>query len=148
MELSNAIIGKKLRTYSYPVERSKIKEFCTAIGETNPIYLDPAAAREAGFDDTPVPPTYETVLQFWGYTELWNDMTAMGIDTGRLLHAKQEYRYLHPLYPGDVVRSDGEVVDVKTGKLDMVTFQTRYFNQNDVECVEAKMMIIIRPEGK
>lgn len=146
--LSKDIIGRKFDKFNFTVERGKVQEFCKAIGETNPIYLDPKAAKEAGFDDTPIPPTFQTVFTFWGYPKFWEDMTAMGIDITRLLHMKEEYTYLKPIYPGNTISADGGVVDVKTGKMDMVTFKNVYSNEKGEVCIEAEMGIVMRPEGK
>lgn len=147
MALSKDIVGRKLDSYKFTVERGKVKEFCKAIGETNPIYLDPAEAKKAGFEDTPIPPTFQTTFMFWGYPKIWDDMKDMGIDISRLLHMKEEYRYLKPVYPGTTVSAAGEVVDVKTGKMDMVTFKTTYTDEKGQPCIEAEMAIVIRPEG-
>lgn len=146
-QLSKDIIGTKLDTYTFTVERGKVKEFCKAIGETNPIYLDPKAAKDAGFDDTPIPPTFQTTFQFWGYPKIWDDMKNMGIDTSRLLHMKEEYTYLKPVYPGTTVTATGGVIDVKVGKMDMVTFKTVYSDEKGQPLIEAEMAIVMRPEG-
>lgn len=147
MALSKEIVGRKMDPYTFTVERGKLKEFCIAIGETNPIYTDPKAAKEAGFADTPIPPTMQTTFQFWGYPKIWDDMKGMGIDISRLLHMKEEYTYLKPVYPGTVIHAQGEVIDVKTGKMDMVTFKTTYKNEKGEACIDAEMAIVIRPEG-
>lgn len=146
-ELSKDLVGTKLKAYTITVERGKIREFCMAIGETNPVYTDVKAAKEAGFEDTPIPPTFQTSFQFWGYPEIFDDMARMGIDTNRLLHMKEEYTYLKPVYPGTVIHAEGEVVDVKTGKMDMVTFKTTYKSESGEALIEAEMAIVIRPEG-
>jgi len=148
MDLSKDIIGRKLKSYSFDVERGKLREFCISIGETNRLYSDSEYARSQGFKDTPVPPTFQTVFQFWGYPEIWEDMTALGIDVSRLLHMKQNYTYHEPIYPGDVIKTDGEVADVKTGKMDIVSFRTRHTNQDGVLCVESMMSIVLRPIEK
>lgn len=145
--ISKEIIGRELRPYDFQVERGKIIEFCRATGETNPIYLDPNFAREHGYPDTPIPPTFQTVFQFWGYTHLWEDMRTLGIDTNRLLHLKEEYTYLKPIFPGDQIHAEGYVSDVKTGKMDLVTFKTVY-SVNGEPCIEANMTIFIRPESQ
>ncbi|MCB1174895.1 MAG: MaoC family dehydratase N-terminal domain-containing protein [Leptospiraceae bacterium] len=145
-ELSKDIIGKKLNAYTVTVERGKIREFCQAIGETNPIYLDPEAAKAAGFEDTPIPPTFQTSFVFWGYQQIWDDMRAVGIDTDRLLHMKEDYTYLKPVYPGTEIHAQAEISDVKTGKMNTVTFRTVFKNSAGEALIEAEMGIIIRPE--
>ena len=149
--LSKELVGQKLKTFEFDVERGKIREFCQAIGETNPIYLDREAARKAGFEDTPAPPTFQTSFVFWGYgyDQFWADLKALGIDTDRLLHLKEEYTYLKPLFPGMRIKGAAEVVEVKTGKMDMMTLRSTYTDATSGElCIEATMAIIMRPEGK
>lgn len=149
--LSKDLVGKKLNDFEVLVERGKIREFCQAIGETNPIYLDPAAARSAGFDDTPAPPTFQTSFIFWGYgyDRFWSDLQSMGIDTNRLLHMKEEYTYKKPVYPGAHIKGSAEIVDVKTGKMDMLTLKSVFSDASSGEpYIEAIMAIVMRPEGK
>ena len=148
MALSKDLVGTKLSDYSVAVERGKIKEFCKAIGETNPIYLDPEAAKAAGYEDTPIPPTFQTTFVFWGYETFWEDVSNMGIDVKRLLHMKEEYTYLKPVYPGMSMSATGAFTDVKIGKMDMVTFSTTYKDEKGDACIEAEMAIVMRPEGK
>ncbi|HMW62104.1 MAG TPA: MaoC family dehydratase N-terminal domain-containing protein, partial [Leptospiraceae bacterium] len=68
-------------------------------------------------------------------------------DISRLLHMKEEYTYLKPVYPGTTIHAAGKVIDVKTGKMDMVTFKTTYANEKGEPCILAEMAIVIRPEG-
>ena len=144
-ELNKDIIGKDLKKFQFEIERGKIKEFCKAIGETNPIYFDISAAKAAGFQDIPVPPTFATVINFWGNPDLFNDIQSLGIDISRLLHLKEEYTYHNPLYPGAKVEVSLSVSDVKTGKMEMVTFKSVYKNLNGVLAIEAEMAIVIPP---
>ncbi|MFN3603264.1 MAG: MaoC family dehydratase N-terminal domain-containing protein [Leptonema sp. (in: bacteria)] len=145
-ELSKDLIGKKLKSFSITVEKSKIREFCLAIGEKNPIFFDEEEAKKAGYPGIPIPPTFQTSFQFWGYPEIFEDMRKMGIDTNRLLHMKEEYTYLKPIYAGMTIHSEGEVVDVKTGKMEVVTFRTIYKNEQQEPCLIAEMGIILRPK--
>jgi N-terminal half of MaoC dehydratase len=142
--LSKELVGKKMDRFDFVVERGKIKEFCLAIGEENPIYWDLEEAKKAGYTDTPAPPTFQTCIQFWGYPKIWDDMKSFGIDIKRLLHLKEEYTYIQPIYPGQHW-AQSEIVDVKTGKMDMVTFRTTYHNEKNEACIQAEMAIVIRP---
>jgi hypothetical protein len=49
--ISKEAVGKKLDRFDFIVERGKVKEFCLAIGETNPIYFNLEEARKAGYED-------------------------------------------------------------------------------------------------
>lgn len=145
--ISKDLIGTKLDRYEFDVERGKIREFCQAIGETNPIYFDVEAAKKAGYEDVPAPPTYATVIQFWGYPKIWQDMENMGVDTSRILHLKEKYTYLKPIYPGRV-SSQGECINVTVGKMDTMTFKTTVKNAKGEAIVEQEMSIFIRkPEA-
>ena len=146
-ELSKDIIGKKLDPYTITVEKGKIREFCMAIGETNPVYFDLDAAKKAGYANIPIPPTFQTSFMFWGYPKIWDDMRELGIDTERLLHMKEEYTFIKPVVAGMEIKAQAEVSDVKTGKMNMVTFKTVYSSLTGEALIEAEMAIVIRPEG-
>ena len=147
--LSKEIIGSTLESFNMRIEREALQSFCAAIGETNPIYLDRDAAVAAGFRDTPIPPTFQTSFLFkgYGYEKFWETLRSFGIDTNRLLHTKQEYSYFEPVYPDDVITGKAEIIEVRTGKLEMATLKTVYRNQEDKVCIEEILGIMIRPEG-
>ncbi|MCB1202073.1 MAG: MaoC family dehydratase N-terminal domain-containing protein [Leptospiraceae bacterium] len=145
-ELSKEIVGQKLPPFKFDVERGKVAEFCTAIGETNPVYTNIEEAKKAGYDDTPIPLTFQTTFTFWGYTEFWNDLGKMGIDIQKLLHMKEEYTYHKPIYPGTTVTCSLEVTDVKTGKMNMVTFGGSFSDKDGNPFITSQMAIVIRPD--
>ena len=49
-------IGHELPGSVLPIERSRLQFFARAIGETDPVYTDVAAARAARNPDLPAPP--------------------------------------------------------------------------------------------
>ncbi|PWS52277.1 hypothetical protein DLE01_06255, partial [Streptomyces sp. FT05W] len=59
MALDQSFVG---RTYpptpAYEVGREKIREFAEAVGDTNPAYTDPEAAKALGYSDVIAPPTF------------------------------------------------------------------------------------------
>ena len=58
MPLNQALVGKAYPAVSYEVGREKLREFAIAVGETDPLYHDEAAARAAGHPDIPAVPTF------------------------------------------------------------------------------------------
>ena len=56
MPLNQALVGKAYPAVSYEVGREKLREFAVAVGETDPIYHDDAAARAAAHPDLPAVP--------------------------------------------------------------------------------------------
>jgi acyl dehydratase len=137
--------GRQFPPYQIEVERCKIKELCLAIGDDNSIFFDPAAAKKQGYADSPAPLTYATLMSFWGYPEIWARMTEMGIDVKRLLHAKEEYEYSSPIYPGDKLAAAISVDSLRSGAMDMATFKTD-FKRNEETVLTARMTIIVPPK--
>jgi len=144
MGLDLSYKGKDFPSFTFEVERGKIKELCMAIGDDNPIFFEKEAARKAGYEDTPAPLTFPTVMNFWGYPEIWERMKDIGIDVQRLLHAKEEYEYLSPIYPGDMITGTVSVDSMRDGAMSMVTFKSTYTREGETVLV-AKMTIIIPP---
>ena len=54
-------IGKTYAPVVYAVGREKVREYAAAVGETNPLYFDPEAARAAGYGDVLAPPMFVVV---------------------------------------------------------------------------------------
>src|SRR4051794_24977365 len=54
-------IGKTYPAVTYAVGREKIREYASAVGETNALYFDVDAAREAGHADVLAPPMFAVV---------------------------------------------------------------------------------------
>lgn len=79
-------IGMQLPVYQAKAEAGQLRFFAQSIGETNPIYLDVSAARDAGHPDLPLPPTFLFSLEFQIPSSAWRD--ALGIETSRILHGE------------------------------------------------------------
>jgi len=83
------------------VERGPVSFFADAVVDDNPVYKDPAAAKDEGFENIPVPPTYPFVMDHWGaFTEFQSGETFAGIGPalgalmskgGLILHGEQEF---------------------------------------------------------
>ncbi len=101
MALNPEFIG---RTYpagpSYVVGREKIREFARAVGDTNPAYLDPEAARAMGYADVIAPPTFAIVLSLEAANAALFD-PELGLDYSRVVHGEQSFAYTRPICAGD-----------------------------------------------
>jgi acyl dehydratase len=132
-------IGYAFEPYTYTVERGKIREFIEAIGDGNPIYVDPKAAAEEGFQDTPLPPTFATAIDFWGGPDFFELCEQLELNMLKVLHGEQEYQYFGDIYPGDTITAVTKVVDAKTksggsGGMNIFVLETLYRNQYD-DCI-------------
>ena len=79
MAVNTDAIGKTYPASVYAVGREKIREYAYAVGETNPLYLDVEAAREAGYADVVAPPMFAVVYAGRAITPALFD-PAVGID--------------------------------------------------------------------
>lgn len=142
-------VGYSFPAFKITIERSKIHELALAIGDANPIYHDLEAARAAGYEDLPLPPTAPTIFTFWGNTQLWEQLTSVGINVARVLHGEEEYEYVAPIAANDTLTGITTIVDGKTrrtreGSMDILTTETRYTNQHQQHVLSAKTMFIVR----
>ncbi len=136
-------LGMEFPPYTLEVEKGKIAEFAMAVSQkenksqVKPIYADAAAAKAAGYGDIVPPPTFQTCFGLWGGAGLMPMIQALGINLGRLLHGEEEYEYLAPIHPGDVVTGKTRVVEMydkekkdKPGKfMEFTVLQTEITNQ-------------------
>lgn len=80
------------------VEKWQLRFFAKAVGETNPIYFDEAAARAAGHLSILAPPTYAVTLSLCE-ADPYARYRSLGIDWCRMLHAHQGFEYFAPSMP-------------------------------------------------
>lgn len=137
-------IGKSFPSFTIEVERTKLHEFALAIGATDPIYHSQIDAQAAGYKDTQMLPTMPTQFEFWGNPGWMERLRELGLDTSRLLHVEQEFKYTREIKPGDILTAITTVLDGKTRRgLDMATLETCYTNQYAEQVLTAQMKIIV-----
>ena len=139
-------IGHELPASVLPIERSRLQFFAKAIGETNPVYTDAAAARDAGYPDLPAPPTFLFAAELdSGATEQL--LADLQIPIAKLLHGKQSFSYHRPACAGDTVTVRSTVSDIydkKNGALEFVVKTSRATNQRDELVAELRTVIVCR----
>ena len=132
--MDRSIIGKSTGAWKVTVERGPVSTFAAAVGDMNPIYRDRRAARHAGFDDLPAPPTFTFAAGFWGaFAEdqpedptggtnpMHSVMGALHAQGALVLHGEQEFTYHRTPVVGDVLLGEGEVIDVYEKDTDAAT---------------------------
>jgi acyl dehydratase len=99
--LDQSFVGRKYPpTPPYEVGREKIREFAEAIGDDNPAYRDPEAARALGHPDVIAPPTFPIVLSMRAGAQVVFD-PELGLDYSRVVHGEQRFVYARPVRAGD-----------------------------------------------
>lgn len=119
------VVGRSTGKATIVLERGPLTRFAEAVTESSPIYRRRDAARAAGFDDIPAPPTYFfSAAEHWGafpedqppdatppdnpMMEVMGELLAGG---GMILHGEQEFTYHRPVVAGARLTSASEVVD-------------------------------------
>ncbi|HPR15586.1 MAG TPA: MaoC family dehydratase N-terminal domain-containing protein [Smithella sp.] len=135
-------IGMEFPASTFIIEKDKIIEFAIAVSQKemknqiHPVYHDEKAAKAAGYEGIPIPPTFLTSSFFWTGDGLTGMVTALGINLKRLLHREEEYEYFGPIHAGDIITRKMKVADIiKKGKgvrtLDMTILEVEYINHRN-----------------
>ena len=139
-------LGHELPASVLPIERSRLQFFAKAIGETDPIYTDEAAAREAGYADLPAPPTFlfAAELDSGASDGLLGDL---GIPLAKLLHGEQGFSYHRAACVGDTVTVRSTITDIydkKNGALEFVVKTSVATNQHGDRVAELRTVLVCK----
>jgi len=138
-------IGRKLPAFSVTAEAGQLRFFARTIGETNPIYFDENAARDAGHPALPLPPTFLFSLEFLMPPSSWRD--EVGIVPSRILHGEESFTYHRMAYAGDVLRFEMRIADIydkKAGALEFLVRETRVSNQRGEHVADLRSVLVQR----
>ncbi|HEX8051534.1 MAG TPA: MaoC family dehydratase N-terminal domain-containing protein [Thermoleophilaceae bacterium] len=137
-------IGKQYPPFEYEVGREKIREYANAVGETNPVHHDRAAAQAAGYRDVVAPPMFVVVYSAGAMGPAILD-PEVGINLMLMVHGGQEFIWGEPVCAGDTVTTTGSVKDMyeKDGRKFYV-FESVSTNQDGQETARATWTNIVR----
>jgi acyl dehydratase len=122
-------IGKTYPAVEYVVGREKVREFASAVGETNPLYFDPEAARQAGYADVVAPPMFAVVFQIKSVGPAVFD-PELGINFAMLVHGAQEFVWGPLVVGGDEITTTTTVKDISPrGEMTFYVFEAVSRNQ-------------------
>jgi len=148
--VDRAHIGKIYGRMSTEVEKGRLRFFAKAIGETDPVYTDEAAAKRKGYDTLPVPPTYFFCLQMMDVPDPTAWLGEIGVNLQHILHGEQSFEYLTMACAGDVLSFESVITDIyekKHGALTFIVAQTTVNNQFGVLVCRMKQSIVVRNPG-
>jgi acyl dehydratase len=128
----------------YAVGREKVREYASAVGETDPRYHDPEAARAAGFDDVVAPPMFAAVYCGPAIGPALLD-PEVGIDFARLVHGAQEFNWHQPVVAGDEITTEADLEESsERGGLKFFVFRTTSTNQRGELVCEGRWTNVVR----
>ncbi len=122
------MLDRKFISYEFApsemvLSRWKLTQFANAIRDFNPIYYDLNEAKNQGFKDIPVPPTFYTKMTYSGEKNFY---ATLGIDFKKLLDGGREFRYYSQSFAGDTLVYQTKVENIvekegNRGKMDILT---------------------------
>jgi len=136
-------IGALVSRHTAEVEAGRLRFFAKATGQTDPRYVNVAAALRRG---DPAPPTFLYCL----------DMDApnpralielLDIDIGRVLHGEQSFTYHRIAYAGERLQFETRIADIyakKNGALEFVVCDTHVSNVAGEPVADLHSTIVVR----
>jgi acyl dehydratase len=143
------LAGLEFPIVHYEVSREKIGEYVAAIGDSNPVHRDPAAAHQAGYRDVIAPPTFAAVFAMQPFRRALADpewLARSTIDPAKILHGEQSFEFQRPIVPGDRLLVQCIVRDVQRKKaLVFLYVSMRVDDERGERVLDGQMTLVLRP---
>ncbi|GGO83759.1 MaoC family dehydratase N-terminal domain-containing protein [Wenjunlia tyrosinilytica] len=145
MPLDQSFVGRSYPpTEPYEVGREKIREFAEAIGDPNPVYTDPEAAKALGYPDVIAPPTFAFVVTFRDSSSVVAD-PELGLDYSRVVHGDQKFAYSRPVRAGDRLTVTSHIDAIKSlAGNEVVTVRGEVHDEHGEHVVTALTTLVAR----
>ncbi|MFF4409049.1 MaoC family dehydratase N-terminal domain-containing protein [Streptoverticillium reticulum] len=145
MPLDQSFVGRTYpATDPYEVGREKIREFAEAIGDANPAYTDPEAARALGHRDVIAPPTFVFAITYKAAGQVIED-PQLGLDYSRVVHGDQKFAYSRPVRAGDRLTVVSTIESIKSlAGNDVLTIRGDVHDENGEHVVTAETKLVAR----
>ncbi|MBV2154495.1 MaoC family dehydratase N-terminal domain-containing protein [Kitasatospora sp. SUK 42] len=145
MALDPSFIGRSYPpTEPYEVGREKIREFAIAIGDANPAYTDPEAAKALGHRDVIAPPTFPFVITYRAAGQVVED-PELGLDYSRVVHGDQKFTYSRPVQAGDRLTVAVTIDNIKSlAGNDVLTVRGEVVDETGEHVVTSVMTLVAR----
>ncbi len=142
--LDRSLIGRESEPVVHEVEKGAVRRFAEAIGDPNPIYVDEAAARAAGYTSLVAPPTFPVVL-----TSNERFRHSLDLGTRSMLHGEQAFEYSRPVVAGDRITVRSKVADVQeragaSGPMDVLVVEDEGRDDKGELVFRTRAMLILR----
>jgi acyl dehydratase len=144
MPVSTEAVGKTYPPVVYAVGREKVREYAAATGETNPVHLDPAAARSAGYADVVAPPMFAVVYSAPAMGPAILD-PEVGMNFASMVHGGQDFAWGPVVVAGDEVTTVATVREIsERGGMGFYVFGSTSTNQRGETVCTATWTNIVR----
>jgi hypothetical protein len=148
------------------IQHSPVMLFARAVRDESAVYASKNAAREAGFDRVPVPPTYTFVMPSAGtfpdiqpdggtgsmYANTGADAASAFSRDGLYLHGEQHFTYHRHVCVGDVLegrlRTSIPVArEARRGPMEVTYFQTTWTDLDGEPVVDERIVSLFFPNS-
>ncbi|MFE9095952.1 MaoC family dehydratase N-terminal domain-containing protein [Streptomyces sp. NPDC007264] len=145
MALDQSFVGRSYPpTAPYEVGREKIREFAEAIGDANPAYTDPEAAKALGHSDVIAPPTFVFAITYRAAAQVVQD-PQLRLDYSRVVHGDQKFRYARPVRAGDRLSVTSTIESIKSmAGNDVVDIRGEVHDEAGEHVVTAWTKLVVR----
>src|SRR5512133_1344445 len=121
--LDRSLIGRESEPAVHEVEKGAIRRFAEALGDPNPVYVDEAAARAAGYPGLVAPATFAVAL-----TSNERFRHSLDLGTRSILHGEQQFEDARPLVAGDRITGRSKGADAQgraggSGPMDVIVIE-------------------------
>jgi acyl dehydratase len=126
MPLNRAFIGRSAPSKEpFEVTRNDIRRFAQAIGDSNPAYHDPEAAKALGHPDVVAPPTFLITASIGEAGGGFIGNPELGLNYAMVVHGEERFTFHRPVFAGDVLTSVTTVADIRdAGRNELMTLVT------------------------
>ncbi|MBI1858372.1 MAG: MaoC family dehydratase N-terminal domain-containing protein [Candidatus Melainabacteria bacterium] len=144
MPIDTKFIGREYPPVTYVIGREKIKEYARTIGDLNPLYLDPEAAKKSKYGCIIAPPMFVVVFTRDVMFNMFTDKD-LKINMERLVHGEQDFHFHKIVKENDTISTKGKIKNIfAKGNNDFIELETKSFNQNNELVVEGLWTFVIR----
>ena len=146
-EYDESVIGVELDVGTAEITPARIAAYCTAVGETNPLYTDAAAAEAGPYGGLVAPPA---ILQTLGVGGGPDPKVKFG---NTAFHSGTRFEVYAPIHPGDTITVKAGVKEVyaKTGRTGTMVFAVRtqrFVNQDGTTVALTEQSMVHREIGR
>lgn len=134
-------IGVESQPWTVEVDKTSVRMFARAVGQTDPVFYDEEEAKRRGYRSLPTPPAYLGTPIF---NPTGSDATFGGPRGGRrnfstplkrVLNGGTEVEYLGDICAGDRLTARSKIADIversgSIGRMLITTTETTYTNQD------------------
>jgi acyl dehydratase len=142
--IDHKFIGKEYPVTEYEIGREKMKEYASAINDSNPLYHDKESGKKSRYGDNIAPPLFASVYNLMGCANMFFD-PELQLNFAMLVHGEQEFEWLKPVKPRDIITTTGKIVDIaEKGNNDVIRYEARSKNQDGELVTVGRATFVIR----